>query len=79
MGDIYLAMAGGQSDLDVESSTQGNAEEIEDAKKDFFHDGVRPLVISLTSEEKEANQVYLKKMEDETGVKPRWLSTTDEK
>ena len=46
-------------------------------KKNFCHDGIRPVVVSLTSEEKEANQVYLKKMEDETGVKPHWLSTTD--
>ncbi len=65
--------------MDFESSTQSNAEEIEDAKKDFLLDGIRPLVINLTSEEKEANQVYLKKMEDETGVTPRWLSTADEK
>ena len=72
-------MTGGQSALNFESSAQSNAEKIEDAKKDFLHDGVRPLVISLTSEEKKANQVYLKKMEDETGVKPRWLDATDGK
>ena len=46
-------------------------------KKELLQDGIRPLVIDLTSKEKEANQVYLKKMEDETGVKPHWLSTTD--
>jgi len=79
LGDVYLAMTGGQSALNFESSAQSNAEKIEDAKKDFLHDGVRPLVISLTSEEKKANQVYLKKMEDETGVKPRWLDATDGK
>jgi len=77
LGDVYLAMTGGQSALDFESDTQSNAEGIEDEKKELLHDGFRPLVINLTSEEKEANQVYLKKMEDETGVKPHWLSTTD--
>ena len=46
-------------------------------KKELLQDGIRPLVIDLTSKEKEANQVYLKKMEDETGAKPHWLSTTD--
>ena len=51
--------------------------DIEDEKKELLRDGIRPLVISLTSEEKEANQIYLKKMENETGVKPHWLSTTD--
>ena len=50
---------------------------IEDKKKELLRDGIRPLVINLTNEEKSANQVYLKKMEDETGVKPRWLSTKD--
>ena len=77
LGDVYLAMTGGQSALDFESDAQSNAEDIEEGKKELLHDGIRPLVISLTSKEKEANQIYLKKMENETGVKPHWLSTTD--
>jgi DNA polymerase-3 subunit epsilon len=77
LGDVYLAMTGGQSALDFESDTIKDAEEIEDSKKDLLQNSSRPLVIDLTTEEKEANKVYLKKMEDETGVKPRWLSTTN--
>ena len=77
LGDVYLAMTGGQSALDFESDIKSNAEDIGDEKKELLQDGIRPLVIDLTSKEKEANQVYLKKMEDETGVKPHWLSTTD--
>ena len=70
-------MTGGQSALDFESDTKSNVEDIGEEKKELLQDGIRPLVIDLTSKEKEANQVYLKKMEDETGVKPLWLSTTD--
>jgi len=77
LGDVYLAMTGGQSALDFESDTAKDAEETEDSKKDLLQNSSRPIVISLSKEEKEANQVYLKKMEDETGVKPYWLSTTN--
>ena len=77
LGDVYLAMTGGQSTLDFESDSAKDAEEVEDSKKDLLQNSSRPIVISLSKEEKEANQVYLKKMEDETGVKPHWLSITN--
>ena len=79
LGDVYLAMTGGQSALDFESNALKDTEDREDSKKDFLQNGSRPVVIDLTAEEKEANRVYLKKMEDETGIKPHWLiATSDE-
>ena len=79
LGDVYLAMTGGQSALDFESDTLKNSEKTKDSNKDLLQNKSRTLVISLTTEEKEANKVYLKKMEDETGVKPRWFANTNDK
>ena len=41
-------------------------------EKEVLKNGARPIVVEVKSEEQAANKAYLKKMEDETGVKPLW-------
>ena len=72
LGDVYLAMTGGQSTLDFESSTANNKEVTKELEKEVLKNGARPIVVEVKSEEQAANKAYLKKMEDETGVKPLW-------
>ena len=75
LGDVYLAMTGGQTDLLFDSSVKQHLKEqvnssLEHSPTDNSH---KPKSIKLSKEEEEDNLDYLKKMKKETGVEPIWL------
>ena len=70
LGDVYLSMTGGQSDLDF-SNTEGNENNI-DSSKDKIATRKKLKVIKVSAEEKERNIEYLAKMKEETDVEPIW-------
>ena len=70
LGDVYLSMTGGQSDLDF-SNTEGNENNIH-SSKDQIATRKKLKVIKVSAEEKERNIEYLAKMKEETEVEPIW-------
>ena len=74
LGDVYLAMTGGQSDLLFEhiSNSSGRAQR-EKRKKVTISKNNNSLLTTLSESEEKRNLEYLKKMQDETGTKPIWL------
>ena len=70
LGDVYLSMTGGQSDLDF-SNTEGNEINI-DSSKDQIATRKKLKVIKVSAEEKTRNIEYLAKMKEETDVEPIW-------
>jgi DNA polymerase-3 subunit epsilon len=73
LGDVYLSMTGGQSNLDFSVST----EEQEKAQNDSFNKSDAELnlkVIELTEEENKAHKDYLLRMKEETGIDPLGLN-----
>ena len=74
LGDVYLAMTGGQSDLLFEhkSKSSGRAQR-EKRKKVTNSKNNNSLLTKLSESEEKRNLEYLKKMQDETGTKPIWL------
>ena len=70
LGDVYLSMTGGQSDLDF-SNTEGNEINI-DSSKDQIATRKKLKVIKVSAEEKLRNIEYLAKMKEETDVEPIW-------
>ena len=70
LGDVYLSMTGGQSDLDF-SNTEGNENNI-DSSKDKMATRKKLKVIKVSAEEKTRNIEYLAKMKEETDVEPIW-------
>ena len=70
LGDVYLSMTGGQSDLDF-SNTEGNENNI-DSSKDQIATRKKLKVIKVSAEEKARNIEYLTKMKEETDVEPIW-------
>ena len=70
LGDVYLSMTGGQSDLDF-SNTEGNENNI-DSSKDKIATRKKLKVIKVSAEEKARNIEYLAKMKEETDVEPIW-------
>ncbi len=70
LGDVYLSMTGGQSDLDF-SNTEGNENNI-DSSKDKMATRKKLKVIKVSAEEKARNIEYLAKMKEETDVEPIW-------
>ena len=70
LGDVYLSMTGGQSDLDF-SNTEGNENNI-DSSKDQISTRKKLKVIKVSAEEKARNIEYLAKMKEETDVEPIW-------
>lgn len=79
LGEVYLAMTGGQSDLHFETSSTQNAKEYENPSKKESISKIkkRPKLIKLSDEEEKENRDYLNKMEKETGVQPFWLKNND--
>ena len=74
LGDVYLAMTGGQSNLlfehkskSVDSSQLGKKKKVANGKNNNF------LLTRLSESEEKKNLEYLKKMQEETGTKPIWL------
>ena len=70
LGDVYLSMTGGQSDLDF-SNTEGNENNI-DSSKDKIATRKKLKVIKVSPKEKTRNIEFLAKMKEETDVEPIW-------
>ena len=70
LGDVYLSMTGGQSDLDF--STTDENEHNRSLSQDQTSSGKKLKVIKVTAKEKARNLEYLSKMKEETEVEPIW-------
>ena len=70
LGDVYLSMTGGQSELDF-STTDENAL-YRSLSQDQTSSGKKLKVIKVTAKEKARNLEYLSKMKEETDVEPIW-------
>ena len=70
LGDVYLSMTGGQSDLDF--STTDENEHNRSLSQDQTSSGKKLKVIKVTAKEKARNLEYLSKMKEETDVEPIW-------
>lgn len=74
LGDVYLAMTGGQSNLLFEhKSKSSNTSQREKKKKVTSGKNNASLLTTLSESEEKKNLEYLKKMQEETGTKPIWL------
>ena len=74
LGDVYLLMTGGQSDLVFQGSEASQVAHVtNDEKKSSSINVKKILEVKLNEEEEQAQLNYLKKMEEETGKKPIWL------
>ena len=75
LGDVYLAMTGGQSDLLFESSSSQISQELKESKRKMAspNEKSKTPLIQLTEAEEKENLDYLNKMKEETGVQPIWL------
>jgi len=71
LGDVYLAMTGGQSNLDF--TNQNNSNEQVDQNVSSEHIDLNLTVANVSKDEHKSHLEYLQRMEDETGVKPLWL------
>ena len=73
LGDVYLSMTGGQSDLDF--SVSSTEQEIkENGSSDQLNSELNLKVIELTDEEKKSHKEYLLRMKEETGKDPLGLN-----
>jgi DNA polymerase-3 subunit epsilon len=70
LGDVYLSMTGGQSDLDF--TTNESREKNADSVKDKSTSRKKLKVIKVSAKEKARNLEYLAKMKEETDVEPIW-------
>ena len=74
LGDVYLAMTGGQSNLLFEhKSKSSDTSQREKKKKVTNGKNNKSLLTKISESEEKRNLEYLKKMQDETGTKPIWL------
>tara|TARA_Y100001949_G_C15939078_1_gene309308 strand:- start:269 stop:994 length:726 start_codon:yes stop_codon:yes gene_type:complete len=75
LGDVYLAMTGGQSDLLFESNSSQFSQELKESKRKVVspNEKSKTPLIQLTEAEEKENLDYLNKMKEETGVQPIWL------
>ena len=75
MGDVYLAMTGGQSNLLFESNSSQFSQELKESKRKVVspNEKSKTPLIQLTEAEEKENLDYLNKMKEETGVQPIWL------
>tara|TARA_Y100000588_G_scaffold24273_1_gene24314 strand:- start:93 stop:815 length:723 start_codon:yes stop_codon:yes gene_type:complete len=74
LGDVYLAMTGGQSNLLFEHKSKISGTEKRDKKKKVTKGKKNnSLLTKLSDSEEKQNLEYLKKMQEETGTKPIWL------
>ena len=73
LGDVYLSMTGGQSDLDF--SVSSTEQEIkENGPSDQLNSELNLKVIELTEEENKSHKEYLLRMKEETGTDPLGLN-----
>ena len=70
LGDVYLSMTGGQSDLDF--TTNENHEKNSEAVKEKSTTRKKLKVVKVSTKEKARNLEYLDKMKEETDVEPIW-------
>tara|TARA_Y100000590_G_scaffold209860_1_gene237797 strand:- start:136 stop:852 length:717 start_codon:yes stop_codon:yes gene_type:complete len=70
LGDVYLSMTGGQSDLDF-SDNSGEDKNI-NLSKDQASARKKLKVIKVSAKEKARNLKYLADMKEETNVEPIW-------
>ena len=73
LGDVYLSMTGGQSDLDFSISTTGQ-EVNENDSSNQINSELNLKVIELNEEEKKSHKEYLLRMKEETGTNPLGLN-----
>ena len=73
LGDVYLSMTGGQSDLDFSVSAT-EQEEKENGSSNQLNSELNLKVIELTEEENKLHKEYLLRMKEETGTDPLGLN-----
>ena len=73
LGDVYLSMTGGQSDLDFSISTTGQ-ELNENDSSNQINSELNLKVIELNEQEKKSHKEYLLRMKEETGTDPLGLN-----
>lgn len=75
LGDVYLAMTGGQSDLLFEDNAPKMSQEHDNGQSKLVSSqkDSKTLLTELTEAEEKENLDYLNRMKDETGVEPIWL------
>ena len=71
LGDVYLSMTGGQSDLDFSVS---RTEQEENVFSDQSNSELNLRVIEITEEENKSHKDYLRRMKEETGTDPLGLN-----
>ena len=77
LGDVYLAMTGGQSDL-FQANAANQKSAVAETKSDVSSIKDAKIVLtSISEDEEKRNLDYLKNMQEETGVEPVWLSKND--
>ena len=77
LGDVYLAMTGGQSDL-FQANAANQKSAVKETKSDVSSIKDAKIVLtSISEDEEKRNLDYLKNMQEETGVEPVWLSKND--
>ena len=73
LGDVYLSMTGGQSDLDF--SVSATEQEVkENGSSNQLNSELNLKVIELTEEENKSHKEYLQRMKEETGADPLGLN-----
>ena len=73
LGDVYLSMTGGQSDLDFSvSATEQEVKENDSSNQ--LNSELNLKVIELTEEENKSHKEYLLRMKEETGTDPLGLN-----
>ena len=73
LGDVYLSMTGGQSDLDFSVSVT-EQELKENDSSNQLNSELNLKVIELTEEENKSHKEYLLRMKEETGTDPLGLN-----
>ena len=74
LGDVYLAMTGGQSNLLFEHKSKSSGTSQREKKKKVTNGkNNNSLLTKLSESEEKRNLEYLRKMQEETGTKPIWL------
>ena len=72
LGDVYLAMTGGQSTLDFTNQNDVRDQVVQTiSSKDT---NLNLIITDVSEEEHKSHLEYLQRMKDETGVTPVWLS-----
>ena len=73
LGDVYLSMTGGQSDLDF--SISATEQEVnENGSSNQLNSEINLKVIELNEQEKKSHKEYLLRMKEETGTDPLGLN-----